>query len=281
MTTTDYIYRFDPSNPEAKTTPHDPLEARRLLEEGNRQFSEWMQGCRAGSALTRIVNCNSLEVGRVSADGKTPKQAPFAVIVGCCDARVPSELVFGQGFNTLFVVRVIGNALGGVSLGSVEYAVTALPSVQCVVVLGHSACGAVTGAVDSYLTPDKYWAKTAVLRPVLQRFMMAVQTAAAGLQEVWGTGSATMPGYRDALIESAVALNAAQSAFELQQAVDRAGKPRIDVLYGVHDIVTQVVTAPTAFDASPPADTPSLAPAPGDPAEFQTLAVRMAQSLKR
>jgi carbonic anhydrase len=279
MTPSDYIYRFDPQNPAARPRPHDPQSARQLLEEGNRQFSEWMQGCRAGKAVERVITCGSVEVGREHGDA-APRHAPLAVIVGCCDARVPAELVFGQGFNSLFVVRVIGNALGDVPLASVEYAVTALESVQLVVVLGHSSCGAVTGAVDSYLNPDKYWAHSPVLRDALQRFLVAVRAAARGLGEVWGSGAADARGYREALIDSAIAINAAQAAYELRKMVDRAGKPRIDVVYGVHNICTHVVSAPTAFDAGT-SSTPALALAPADPLEFQTLAVQLAQRLRK
>ena len=75
-----------------------------------------------------------------------PKQAPFAVVIGCSDARVPTEMIFGQGFNDLFVIRVAGNVLGDVCLGSIDFAVEALSeSVKLLVVLGHSGCGAVTG----------------------------------------------------------------------------------------------------------------------------------------
>ena len=93
--------------------------------------------------------------------GEMPKQAPFAVVVGCSDARVPTEMIFGQGFNDLFVIRVAGNVLGDDCLGSIDFALNALSeSVKVVVMLGHSGCGAVTGAVDAYLRPLKFWSKT-------------------------------------------------------------------------------------------------------------------------
>jgi hypothetical protein len=46
MTTIDYIYRFDPTNPSAKPLPNDADSARRTLEDGNRTFSRWMESCR-------------------------------------------------------------------------------------------------------------------------------------------------------------------------------------------------------------------------------------------
>lgn len=50
--------------------------------------------------------------------GEMPKQAPFAVVVGCSDAQVPTEIIFGQGFNDLFVIRVAGNVLGESAWGA-------------------------------------------------------------------------------------------------------------------------------------------------------------------
>ncbi|MBA4389790.1 MAG: carbonic anhydrase [Syntrophus sp. (in: bacteria)] len=74
-------------------------------------------------------------------------QKPFAVIVGCSDSRIPPEIIFDQGLGDLFVIRVAGNIVDDVALGSIEYAVGHLGS-QLVVVLGHSKCGAVTATVQ-------------------------------------------------------------------------------------------------------------------------------------
>ncbi len=79
------------------------------------------------------------------AEGQTPQ----AVIVACADSRVAPELIFDQGVGDLFVVRVAGNVVEGagpVVKGSVEYAVAELGS-RLILVLGHSACGAVKAAV--------------------------------------------------------------------------------------------------------------------------------------
>lgn len=53
----------------------------------------------------------------------TKDQHPFAVIGSCSDSRVAPELLFDQGLGELFVVRVAGNVLDAIELGSVEYAV--------------------------------------------------------------------------------------------------------------------------------------------------------------
>ena len=77
-------------------------------------------------------------------------QAPFAVVLGCSDSRVPLEMVFDQGLGELFVVRVAGNIAAPTQIGSVEFAVGRF-DLPLVVVLGHSGCGAVTAAVDCLL----------------------------------------------------------------------------------------------------------------------------------
>ena len=183
-----------------------------------------------------------------------PKQAPFAVVVGCSDARVPTEMLFGQGFNDLFVIRVAGNVMGDVCMGSIDFALSALSeSVKVVVMLGHSGCGAVTGAVDSYLQPLKFWARTTtpMLRSIQERIFVAVREAANGLQAVWGQeGFDARQGYRTALIESAVALNAAQAAFDLRQEVEKAAKWEIEVLFGVFNLHNHQVSMPVVPDAT-------------------------------
>lgn len=75
-------------------------------------------------------------------------QKPYAIILACSDSRVPPELVFDQTLGQLFVVRVAGNVVDPVVLGSIEYAVSHLGS-SLIMVLGHEACGAVTAAMDA------------------------------------------------------------------------------------------------------------------------------------
>ncbi len=75
-------------------------------------------------------------------------QQPFAAILACADSRVSPEVVFDQGLGDLFVVRVAGNtAADAVVIGSLEFAVEVLGAIV-VLVLGHSDCGAVRGAID-------------------------------------------------------------------------------------------------------------------------------------
>jgi carbonic anhydrase len=287
MNTIDYIYRFDPKNPSLKPPPPDADAARRTLEDGNRMFANWMESCRTSSVSKGedryVVQCNGLEVGMNRLHGEIPKQAPFAVVIGCSDARVPTELLFGQGFNDLFIIRVAGNVLGDVCMGSVEFAMNALSeSVKCIVVLGHLGCGAVTGAVDSYLQPLKFWsdANPPMLRTITQRIFVAVREAANGLKESWGPDAQNIPGYREALIDIAVCVNAAQAAFELRLEVERAAKWEIEVLYAVFSLHNHQVSMPVNPRAPITPENVNLAHAPTNPREFYTIAVRMADLLK-
>ena len=73
-------------------------------------------------------------------------QHPFATILGCCDSRVPPELVFGASFGELFVIRVAGNVIDAAVAGSLQYAWVHLGT-PLLVVLGHDNCGAVEAAI--------------------------------------------------------------------------------------------------------------------------------------
>ncbi|NND60485.1 MAG: carbonic anhydrase [Gammaproteobacteria bacterium] len=87
---------------------------------------------------TRVAHANLTQLSQ--------GQAPFAVILGCSDSRVPVEIVFDQGLGDLFVIRVAGNIVSPSQVGSIEFAASTFAT-QLVVVLGHSGCGAVTAAL--------------------------------------------------------------------------------------------------------------------------------------
>ena len=75
-------------------------------------------------------------------------QAPWAIIVGCSDSRVPPELLFGGlGLGQLFVARNAGNMVDTATMGTIEYGAEHLGA-PLVVVLGHESCGAVAAACD-------------------------------------------------------------------------------------------------------------------------------------
>jgi carbonic anhydrase len=92
----------------------------------------------------KTVNCDLLAQIEATAAG----QAPFAAIVGCIDSRVPPELVFDQRLGSVFAARIAGNFVNTDVIGSLEFA-TKVAGAKLVVVLGHSECGAVKGAIDN------------------------------------------------------------------------------------------------------------------------------------
>lgn len=98
-----------------------------------------------------------------TADGQHPK----AVILSCLDSRVPVEMVFDQGIGDIFVGRVAGNIENEDQLGSMEFA-TKLAGARLVMVLGHSGCGAVAGAIAD--------AKLGNLTALLAKIQPAVAT---------------------------------------------------------------------------------------------------------
>lgn len=73
-------------------------------------------------------------------------QWPEAVVLGCIDSRAPAEIIFDQGLGDIFNCRVAGNVESADMLGSMEFA-TKLSGARVIAVLGHSACGAVRGAI--------------------------------------------------------------------------------------------------------------------------------------
>ena len=106
-------------------------------------------------ALWRLIEGNAAFIeGRaapINSRGHLKKlaaaQHPFAIIVGCADSRVSAQTLFNQKLGQLFVVRLAGNTIDRVALGSIAYGVSVL-GCSLVVVLGHAKCGAVSAAVD-------------------------------------------------------------------------------------------------------------------------------------
>jgi len=100
-------------------------------------------------------------------------QAPFAIVLGCSDSRVPLELIFDQGMGDLFVIRVAGNIAARSQLGSVEFAAEKFGT-PLLVVLGHSKCGAVAASVDEVMSPSGRL--TPNLEVIVERIRPAVQS---------------------------------------------------------------------------------------------------------
>ncbi len=157
-----------------RMTPSQVLEE---LKKGNERF-------RSGKMATR----DYLAEKRASAAG----QYPAAVILGCLDSRVPAEIVFDTGIGDAFIGRVAGNVVNDDMLGSMEFA-CAVSGAKLVLVLGHTACGAVKGAIDDVVLGN--------LTGLLARIKPAIPAT-----KFDGEKSSKNPAYVDAVARTNVVL---------------------------------------------------------------------------
>jgi carbonic anhydrase len=113
---------------QAAMTPSDALER---LKAGNARF---------------VANAPKKRDWSAKVVATAAGQFPFAAVLACMDSRAPVEIVFDQGIGDVFGIRVAGNVVNDDELGSLEYAVKV--GTKLLVVLGHTSCGAVKGALD-------------------------------------------------------------------------------------------------------------------------------------
>ncbi|MES2393398.1 MAG: carbonic anhydrase [Acidobacteriota bacterium] len=133
--------------------PATPEEALHLLVKGNERYlAETLTSCSANMAHLRHAS--------------EAHQEPFAAILSCADSRVPDELVFDQSLGTLFVVRVAGNIAAPDTIASLEYAAAAV-GVKLILVLGHTACGAVKATAANEPVPGQISTLFQYIRPAL------------------------------------------------------------------------------------------------------------------
>ncbi len=111
-------------------TPEHALD---ILKEGNKRF---VNNIKAHRNLLEQVNETSAG------------QFPFAAILSCIDSRTSAELIFDQGLGDILSIRIAGNILNEDILGSMELACKIAGS-KLILVLGHTKCGAITGACDN------------------------------------------------------------------------------------------------------------------------------------
>ena len=109
-----------------------PSLALGALKDGNERFLK-------GNQVTRNLNAQ--------VDETSGGQYPFATVLHCIDSRVSAEHIFDQGIGDLFSIRIAGNFVNEDILGSMEFACK-LAGTRVLVVLGHTACGAIKGACD-------------------------------------------------------------------------------------------------------------------------------------
>jgi carbonic anhydrase len=165
-------------------------EALARLREGNLRF---VSNRATGSAAPSQDRRAALVAG----------QAPFAIVLGCSDSRVPAELVFDQGFGDLFVIRVAGNVVAPSQIGSVEFAASRFDT-RLVVVVGHSQCGAVAATLEEVM--GRGTTQSRHLRSIVDRVRPSVEPLLTGRD----------PADFDSLMNEAVRANVRASANQLR-----------------------------------------------------------------
>ncbi|HEY9749173.1 MAG TPA: carbonic anhydrase [Allocoleopsis sp.] len=131
-----------------------PDQALKLLMDGNKRF------------VSRKLQHPHQDWARVQEVAKGQK--PFASILSCADSRVPSEIVFDQGFGDLFVCRVAGNVVTPEEMGSLEFGAAVLGT-KVMMVIGHERCGAVDATIKGAQVPGQIGSLIDAIKPALAR----------------------------------------------------------------------------------------------------------------
>ena len=131
-----------------------PAEAMRALVEGNRRFADGRPTA-PNRSLSHLKDV-------------APKQAPFAAVLSCADSRVPVEILFDQGLGDVFVCRVAGNIVTPEMLASLEFGTLVLGA-KALIVLGHSACGAVKATIAGEAVPGQISTLYQHIQPAVDR----------------------------------------------------------------------------------------------------------------
>ena len=204
------------------------VEAMQKLRQGNARFINNVRG--AEPILSQVRRADFVH-----------RQNPFAVILGCSDARVPAEIVFDQGLGDLFVIRVAGNVVAPSQVGSVEFAVESF-DIRLVVVLGHTQCGGVGATLD--VLQDR-------AKPGSRGVMSIVDRIRPAIEPLLQTELASHP---DALMRAVIRANVRASANQLRhgsEIIERMAAERgLSVVGGVYDLASGEVDF---FDGVPTA----------------------------
>jgi len=182
------------------------------LKKGNERF-------RAGKMLPHDYR----DQQRSSAAG----QFPAAVVLGCVDSRAPAEVIFDAGIGDTFNARVAGNVVNDDMLGSMEFA-CAVAGAKLILLFGHTACGAVKGAIDDVEMGN--------LTGLLARIKPAITATTFN-----GDKSSKNPAYVDAVARTNVRLSLEniRRRSPILEALEKKGT--IQIAGAMYDLVTGAV----------------------------------------
>jgi carbonic anhydrase len=202
-------------SPAAKAAPTSlsPQEALAELKAGNERFVSHPELCTVDLAQSR-----SAVAGH---------QAPWATIIACADSRVAPELVFGgHGVGELFVARNAGNLVDVGTLGTIEYGAAVLGS-PLVVILGHTACGAVKAACDIVT-------KNATYPGVIGRMIEPIVPAALAVRNDSGD-------FADNTAKESAKRTAANLPTVSKIVADAVAAGKVKIVAAIYDLQTGVV----------------------------------------
>jgi carbonic anhydrase len=199
---------------EGAPTSLSPREALAQLKAGNERFVSHPELCTIDLAQSR-----SAVAGH---------QAPWATIIACADSRVAPELVFGgHGVGELFVARDAGNLVGVETMGTIEYGAAVLGS-PLVVILAHTACGAVKAACDIVT-------KNATYPGVIGRMIEPIVPAALAVRDQPGD-------FADNTAKESAKRTAADLSTISKIVSDLVGAGKVKIVAAIYDLETGVVT---------------------------------------
>jgi carbonic anhydrase len=192
-----------------RMTPGQVIEA---LKKGNERF-------RTGKMAAHDYRGQK----RSSAAG----QFPAAVVLGCIDSRAPAEIIFDTGIGDTFNARIAGNVVNDDLLGSMEFACAAAGA-KVVLLFGHTACGAIKGAIDDVEMGN--------LTGLLARVKPAITATTFSSEK-----SSKNAGYVDAVARTNVRLGVENIRRRSTILADLEKKGTIQIAGAMYDLATGVV----------------------------------------
>jgi carbonic anhydrase len=157
---------------------------------------------------------------RASATG----QYPAAIVLSCIDSRAPAEIILDMGIGDTFNARIAGNIVNADILGSMEFA-CAVAGAKVILVMGHTACGAIKGAIDNVQLGN--------LTGLLQKVQPAIQST-----EYSGQRTSKNEEFVDAVARSNVQQALSVIRKESQILSDLESKGQIKLAGSMYDIRT-------------------------------------------
>jgi carbonic anhydrase len=191
-------------------TPSQVLDE---LKKGNERFQSG-----------KMITWDYRDQQRTSAAG----QFPAAVILGCIDSRAPAEIVFNVGIGDTFNARIAGNVVNDDLLGSLEFS-CAVAGAKVILLLGHTACGAIKGAIDDVEMGN------------LTGLLARVKPAITATTSFDGPKSSKNAAYVDEVARANVRLGLDQIRRRSPLVADLENKQTILIAGGMYDVATGIV----------------------------------------